>query len=151
MDPTITVESSAIIGRSVDDAWALVSDPRNEPRWHTDIVDIRSAVDPAGGPPTRWILGSTWIVTVQFMWRQEAEVEITGLEANHRIQFTTRTGPMRPIATYRFEAADGGTRFTRRIDMPLSRPMRIFRPLMRRQLQKRNARFVQNLKQLLEA
>ena len=151
MDPTITVESSAIIGRSVDDAWALVSDPRNEPRWHTDILGIRSAVDPDAGPPTSWTLGSTWLVTVQFMGRREYEVEITGLETNNRIQFRTRTGPIRPTTTYRFEPADNGTRFTRRVEMPLSGPMRILRPLMRRDLQKRNARFVQNLKQLLEA
>jgi hypothetical protein len=34
--------------------------------------------------------------------------------------------------------------------MPLHGPMRILAPLMRRDLEKRNARFVQNLKALLE-
>lgn len=146
----ITAESSAIIGRSVQDVWAFVSDPRNEPKWHTDILEIRSASDPAGGSPTSWVLGDTWLVTVQFMGRKEGAVEITGLEANRRFEITTRTGPMKPIATYLFEPADGETRFTRRVEMPLDGPMRILGPVMRREMQKRNARFVQNLKGLLE-
>jgi hypothetical protein len=146
----ITAESSAIIGRSVQDVWAFVSHPMNEPKWHTDILEIRSASDSAGGPPTNWIDGTTLLVTVQFMGRREYEVEITGLEANRRLQFTTRTGPLKPVSTYLLESADDGTRFTRHVDMPLHGPMRIFGPLMRRDLEKRNARFVQNLKALLE-
>jgi len=148
--PTITAESSAIIGRSLQDVWAFVSDPRNEPRWHTDILEIKSASDPAGGPPTSWVHGATLLVTVQFMGRREYEVEITGLEANRLLQFTTRTGPVKPISTYLFESADGQTRFTRHVDLPLHGPMRILAPLMRRDLEKRNARFVRNLKALLE-
>jgi hypothetical protein len=41
--------------------------------------------------PGSW--GGTWLVTVQFIGRKEYEVEITGLETNRRLQFTTRTGP----------------------------------------------------------
>jgi carbon monoxide dehydrogenase subunit G len=148
--PTITAESSAIIGRSLEDVWAFVSDPRNEPRWHTDILEIKSASDPAGGPPTNWVHGATLLVTVQFMGRREYEVEITGLEASRRLQFTTRTGPVKPISTYLLESADGQTRFTRHVDLPLHGPMRILAPLMRRDVEKRNARFVENLKALLE-
>ena len=148
--PTITAESSAIIRRSLHDVWAFVSDPRNEPKWHTDILGIKSASDPAGGPPTSWVVGATWLVTVQFMGRREYEVEITGLEANRQLQFTTRTGPVKPTSTYLFESAGGHTRFTRHVDMPLHGPLRMFGPLMRRDLEKRNARFVQNLKALLD-
>jgi hypothetical protein len=148
--PTITAESSAIIGRSLQDVWAFVSDPRNEPRWHTDILEIKPASDPAGGPPTSWVEGATLLVTVEFMGRREYEVAITGLEVNRRLQFTTRTGPLKPTSTYLFESAGGETRFTRHVDMPLHGPMRILAPLMRRDLEKRNARFVQNLKALLE-
>jgi uncharacterized protein YndB with AHSA1/START domain len=146
----ISAESSAVIGRPIEDVWAFVSDPRNEPKWHTDILEIRSASDPAGGPPTNWIDGATLLVTVQFMGRREYEVEITGLEANRRLQFTTRTGPVKPTSTYLFESADGDTRFTRHVEVPLHGPMRIFGPLMRRDLEKRNGRFVQNLKALLD-
>lgn len=146
----ITAESSAVIGRSLSDVWAFVSDPRNEPKWHTDILDIKTASGPTGGPPSTWTLGATLLVTVQFMGRREYEVEITGLEANRRLQFTTRTGPVKPTSTYLFESADGDTRFTRHVSVPLHGPMRIFAPLMRRDLEKRNTRFVENLKAMLD-
>ncbi len=146
----ITAESSASIERPVQDVWAFVSNPSNEPRWHTDIVDIKSAGDPAGHSPESWAVGATWLVTVQFMGRRQYEVEITAVEPMRRIEITTKTGPMKPIASYEFQGADGHTRFTRRVDMPLSGPMRLLAPLMRGDLRKRNARFVQNLKELLE-
>jgi hypothetical protein len=146
----ISVESSAVIERSVQDVWAFVSDPRNEPKWHTDILKIKSDADTSGGSGSTWVLGSTWIVSVQFMGRREYLVQITGLEPNRRLEITTKTGPMRPIATYLFEPADGGTRFTRHVDIPLQGPFRIMKPLMGRGARKRNARFVQNLKNLLE-
>jgi carbon monoxide dehydrogenase subunit G len=146
----IALRSSAIIGRSVQDVWAFLSNPENEPRWHTDILEVKSASDPDSGVGTRWVLGATYLVIVQFMGRNEYEIEITGLEENRRVEITTQTGPMKPTATYLLEPADGGTRFLRHVDVPLSGPMRVLGPLMRRSMQKRNDRFVQNLKDLLE-
>jgi uncharacterized protein YndB with AHSA1/START domain len=146
----ISVESSAVIGRPVQDVWAFVSDPRNEPKWHTDILEIKSEADPSSGPGSTWVLGSTWLVTVQFMGRRQYVVQVTGLEPNRRLEITTTTGPMKPIATYLFEPANGGTRFTRHVDLPIQGPFRIMKRLMHKDLQKRNANFVQNLKNLLE-
>ena len=145
----IHVENSAIIGRPVEDVWAFVSDVRNEPRWHTDIINIRSASEPADAPAS-WVLGAVWLVTVQFMGRREYEVEITGLEETRLIEMTTRTGPVRPKATYLFEPANEGTRFTRRVDLPLRGLLRVLGPMMRRDVRNRNARFVSNLRRLLE-
>jgi uncharacterized protein YndB with AHSA1/START domain len=146
----ISIESSAVIGRPVDDVWAFVADPHNEPTWHTDILDIRPEADPSGQLPSRWDLGSRWLVTVQFMGRKQYVVEITGLEPNRRVEITTQTGPMRPIATYRFKPANGGTRFTRHVDLPIHGAMRLLAPLVRRNAASRNAGFVQNLKEHLE-
>ena len=146
----ISAESSAVIARPIQEVWAFVSDPRNEPKWHTAILEIRPEADPSSGPPSSWELGSTWLVTVQFMGRREYVVEITGLEPYRRLEITTKTGPMRPIVTYLFEPANGGTRFTRHLDLPVQGSFRIMQPLMRRNAKKRNADFVQNLKDLLE-
>lgn len=147
---TITAESSAIIDRPVQEVWEFVGDPRNEPKWHTDILEIRSAADPASGPGEDWVVGEALLVIVQFMGRRSYEVEVTKKEDNHLLEITTTTGPMKPVATYQFERSNGGTRFTRHVDMPVEGPMRLLRPLIRRNVQKRNAQFVQNLKSLLE-
>lgn len=150
MGTQVTIESSDTIQRPVEQVWAFVADPRNEPRWHTDILEIRSATDSSTEPAASWTPGSVWLVTVQFMGRREYEVEITDLQPNRRIEITTRTGPMLPVTRYLFEPTDGGSRFTRQVSMPLTGLMRIAKPLLRRDMEKRNARFVQNLKGLLE-
>lgn len=147
---TISARSTDVIERPVRDVWAFVSDPRNEPKWHTDILEIKSAADQEGGPGTSWVLGERLLVTVKFMGRREYEVEVTGLEPDHRLEITTRTGPMKPVATYMFESVDENTRFTRQVDIPVEGPFRLLLPVMRRSTQKRNARFVQNLKAILE-
>lgn len=150
----ISVESNALIDKPVQESFAFVSDRTNEPKWHTDILEIRPAPDsrsrPGGELSPSWTLGSTWLVTVRFMGRKQYLVEITGLEPNRRIEFTTRTGPLKPTTTYLFEPAPGGTRFTRHVDIPTQGVFRVMSPLMRRSAQKRNDRFVENLKRLLE-
>lgn len=147
----ISVETSVIINRPLHDVWDFVGDPRNEPKWHTDILEIRSAADPASGPGEDWLVGETLLVTVQFMGRKNYEVEVTRKEDNHLLEITTTTGPMKPVATYLFEPSNGGTRFTRHVDIPVEGPMRLLLPLMRRSAGKRNEQFVQNLKSMLEA
>ena len=127
-----------------------MGDPRNEPKWHTDILEIRSAADPASGPGEDWVVGETLLVTVQFMGRRDYEVEVTKKDDNRLLEITTTTGPMKPVARYLFERSNGGTRFTRHVDIPVGWPMHLLRPLMYRNAQKRNALFVQNLKNLLE-
>ena len=145
----ISVESSVLIDRHVDDAWAFVSNPRNESTWHTDILEVRRTA-PGSESAESWMPGEDFFVTVQFMGRKEYAAEITGFERGRRLEFTTREGPFRPIATYLLEPVNGATRFTRHVDMPTPGLLRLMTPLMRRDLAKRNARFAHNLKQLLE-
>lgn len=142
----IRVEASAVIARPVEDVFACASDQRNEPAWHTDVLEIR----PAPGSPSGSGLGSTWIVTVRFFGRKEYEVEVTGFEPDRLVEITTRTGPLKPTATYLFEPADAGTRFTRRVEIPTRGAALLMEPLMRPTARKRNAGFVENLKTLLE-
>jgi carbon monoxide dehydrogenase subunit G len=65
-------------------------------------------------------------------------------------ELTTRAGLLKPTLTYRLEPSDGGTRFSRRVDVQPSGVFRIMEPMMRSMVQKGNARFVQNLKNALE-
>ena len=140
----ISVESSTVIDRSLEDVYGFVSDPTNEPTWHTDILEIRAAEESPSG------IGSIWKVTVQFMGRKEYQVQLTALDRNRRVEITTTSGPLLPKATYRLEPANGGTRFTRCVDIPVDGLLRLVQPLMRSDVRRRNARFVKNLKQVLE-
>jgi len=151
---TVVGEARVLIERPVEEVFAFASDPHNEPRWHTDIVHVRpgtpgSSAD--GELPDSWGQEKTWITTVQFVGRKEYEVEVTAFEHNHRIEFTTRTGPLLPIATCLFEPSNGGTLFIRHVEIPLKGFYRLFNPLMKRDAPRRQERFVQNLKRILES
>lgn len=141
----ITVESSAIIARPEEEVFAFVADQRNEPKWHTDVLDIEPA-----SPTDVGGFGSSWLVTVKFMGRNEYAVEVTAFEPNRRVEITTMSGPLRPVTNYLLEAVGSGTRFIRRVDIPVEGKFRLMQPLMQRSAHRRNARFVQNLKDLLE-
>ncbi|MPZ60847.1 MAG: hypothetical protein GEU93_06040 [Propionibacteriales bacterium] len=146
MRSAISVEASTVIARPVEEVFAFASDQANEPTWHTDILEIR----PAPGSDVGRGLGSRWIVMVSFMGRNEYEVEVTGFQPNRLVEITTKSGPLRPTTTYRLEPAGGGTRFRRHVDIPLYGMFRLMRPLIAPSAGRRNARFVENLKALLE-
>ena len=143
---SVVGEAKVTINRPVADVFAFVADLTNEPRWHTDILKVRPAPD----SPAREGLGSTWIVTARFMGRREYEVEVTGFEPNRRIEYTTRTGPLKPTAACLLEPADGGTLFTRQVQIPIQGLHRLAKPMLQRMAPKRQAGFVHNLKHRLE-
>lgn len=146
MRAAITAEAEAVIDRPVDEVFAYASDLTNEPHWHTDVLEIRRAAD----SPVEHGLGSRWVVTVRFMGRNDYDVEVTGFEPNRMVEISTRSGPLRPTTTYRFEPVGTGTRFRRHVHIPLEGRGQLMGPLMAASGRRRNARFVENLKALLE-
>lgn len=150
---TVVGEAKVLIERPVDEVFAFAANPHNEPRWHTDILQVRPGTPSScteGELPDSWGQQRTWTTTVQFMGRKDYEVEVTAFEPNHRIEFTTRTGPVLPIANLLFEPSDGGTLFTRHVEVPLQGAYRLMKPLLKRDAPRRQERFVQNLKRILE-
>ena len=149
----VFAEAKTLIERPVADVFSFVTDPNNEPRWHTDIVEVRRGLeaDTASTPESSYHQGGLWIWTARFMGRQaEGEVEVTVFEPNRRIEFTTRTGPVLPVATCLLEPADGGTIFIRRVEIPLQGGYRLAKPLIQRKAIKGQQRYVTNLKSILE-
>lgn len=99
----------------------------------------------AGHPDLRFSHGLTQGVTTQAVSQQLRE-----LEPNRRIEITTIEGPLRPATTYWFEPVDDRTRFSSHVDIPLRGPVRLLEPLLRRLASRRNARFTENVKAILE-
>jgi uncharacterized protein YndB with AHSA1/START domain len=149
----VVAEAKVLIERALEDVFAFVSNPNNETRWHTQMLEVRLASNSAEGSesPSSWSQGSTWTVAARFMGgRMEGEMEVTAFEPNRRIEFTTTTGLVRPIATCLFEDVDGGTLFTRRTEMPLTGIFRLMKPLMQRYSNRLQRVHVDNLKRILE-
>lgn len=140
----IVSESSVVIDRPVPDVFAFVADPMNEPRWHHDVAEVVSSTDET------LRLGTRLVWDLEFMGREEYTVEVTDLEPDRRIELTTRTGRGRPKLTHRFEPNDDATRYTRRVEIQPEGVFRVLQPMMRRMAPRRNARWANNLKDLLE-
>jgi uncharacterized protein YndB with AHSA1/START domain len=141
----IDVSESVTIDRPVEEVFAYVTDTSNDPTWHTDILEARKTSEGTIG------MGTTWHLRFKpAMGVSEGDTEVVAFETNRREVMRGVMGPMQPTLTYLFEPADGGTRFTRRVQIKVSGMMRLMEPLMWLMTPKGNRRFVANLRRVLE-
>lgn len=105
-----TASHSVTIGRSTADVFGFIADGEQCPRWRSGVLDIKRVSGEGVG--TRYAQG----VRGPMGRRIAADYEITAYEPDHRIEFQTTAGPVRPHGRYDFEPADGGTRLTFTLD-----------------------------------
>jgi hypothetical protein len=142
----IEAESSEHVNTSVDALYAFITDVTNEPKWHTDVVDVHKVTE----GPTR--VGSTFRWVFNFMGKREGLMEVTELEPNKLMRIVARTGPMglKPTITYGFSVDGDGSRFSRAVQMQPAGLSRLMTPMMRSMVPKQNAVFVRNVAKLWE-
>ena len=141
----IDTSDTVTINRPIEEVFAYVTDTSNDPAWHTDALEARKMSEGPIGKGTKW--------HVRFkpaMGVSEGEMEVVAFEPNRTEVQRGVIGPMQPTLTYLFERADGGTTFTRRVQIKVSGIMRMMEPLMRLMTPKGNAGFLANLKRVLE-
>jgi uncharacterized protein YndB with AHSA1/START domain len=141
----IDTSDSVTIERPIAEVFAFVTDTANDPAWHTDILEARKTSEGPIGSGTTWHLRFKPAMGVS-----EGDAEVVTFEANRTEVMRSMVGPMQPTLTYLFEPTDGGTRFTRRVQIKVSGMMRVMEPMMRLMAPKGNAGFLANLKQVLE-
>ena len=143
-EAVITANHTVDIARPAQVVFDFVRDQRNEPKWHTDVLEV--------DPQEPLELGSTVTWTVKFMGTNQYVIEVTALDAPRSIRIETRDGPTKPTLTHRFESDDGATRYTRTVSIPEEGMLRIVGPIMKAigAADRRNATFAENLKALLE-
>lgn len=139
----ISWESSTFIARPAEEVFAYVADVRNDPKWHKDV---RAATVIKGNDQ----LGEGTVFDVQA--KVSGTEEIVAYEAPHKVVLKGGDmGKMLPTDIRTIEPVDGGVRFTRHVDLDASGFMGWMTKRMLGMVAKRNDRFVQNLKQALEA
>jgi hypothetical protein len=62
---------------------------------------------------------------------REATTRFTSIDANRRIGFDGKVGPLRPEGAYIFDPTEGGTRLTVRVDANPVGPLKLAAPLVR--------------------
>jgi carbon monoxide dehydrogenase subunit G len=138
------VERTASIARPPEEIFAHISDVRNDPSWHTDVLEVQSSTDAVQ-------IGTVFDVKVKpSMGVSEGTMTVTRLEPGRLIEFHGRMGKVDPTVTNICEPEGQGTRLTRRVEIEPGGPMRLMTPLMKRMIGRSNERFLANLKQLME-
>jgi uncharacterized protein YndB with AHSA1/START domain len=144
----IRVEASTMIRRPIEEVFRFVTDPVNEPSWHTDVA-AATLVTPgpvAAGSETSYTFGLSG-------GRGTAIGKVVTFEENRLETIKFDHGPMglTPTITFEFEPLGGSVRFTRRVEIEPTGYVRAMAPLVSGFLSRRNASFVDNLRKHLEA
>ena len=138
------VERKISIARPPAEVFSYIADIRNDPSWHTDVLEVRSSTDVVG-------MGTVFNVRVKpSMGVSEGTMTVSRFEPGRLIEFDGRMGKMAPTVTNICEPDVQGTRVTRRVEIDPPGIMRVMSPLMKRMIAKSNDGFLVNLKRLLE-
>jgi uncharacterized protein YndB with AHSA1/START domain len=141
----ITIESTTSIARSAADVFAFVSDVRNDPRWHTDVLEARLTEGASV------VEGSTFAVRFKpFMGQSEGTITISECEPPGRVVLQGRMGKLTPSVILTVEPDGWGARITRRVEMEAPGLLRLMAPFMGGTFRKQNAGYLTNLKRVLE-
>jgi uncharacterized protein YndB with AHSA1/START domain len=138
------VERKISIARPPAEVFSYVADVRNDPTWHTDVLEVHSSTDAVG-------MGTVFNVKVKpSMGVSEGTKTVTGFEPGKLIEYQGRMGKMAPKVTNICESEGQGARVTRRVELEPPGIMRVMTPLIKRTIAKGNDGFLANLKRLLE-
>ena len=137
---------SVVIGRPLDQVWAFVMEPMNDPLWQGPVIEVHCEV----GAPVE--VGSQIEQVSQFLGRR---FEITFLVTEHepmsRSSVQAMSGPVPIRGTYRFAPEGSGTRFTMEGETEAHGLFRLAEPVFSRMARREWENCCQTLKELLEA
>jgi len=135
-----------VIARPIEDVWAYVMEPTNNPVWQGPMIDVRRT---AGSPLD---VGSEIEEVAHFLGKRfEITLEVTEHEPPTRSAVRTSSGPVRLDGSYRFERVDGGTRFSTEGEVEAHGFFRLAEPVFARLAGREWASSCETLKELLEA
>ncbi len=138
------VERRVYIAKAPADVFEYIADVRNDPAWHTDVLEARSSTDRVG-------VGTVFTVKVKpSMGVSEGTITVSHLEPGRLIALQGRMGKMAPTVTNVCQADGNGTLVTRRVEIEPPGMMWLMSPMIKRMVAKANDRFLANLKRLLE-
>ena len=139
------IERRTYVGKAAADVFDYIADVRNDPTWHTDVLEARSSGDVVG-------LGTVFTVNVKpSMGVSEGTMTVSRFEPGRLIEFQGKMGKMNPVVTNICEPDGNGTRVTRRVEIEPPGMMRLMSPMIKRMIAKASDGFLANLKRLLES
>jgi carbon monoxide dehydrogenase subunit G len=141
----VTIEGTESLARSAAEVFAFIADVRNDPRWHTDILEAR--LTEGSGVDKSSIFE---IKTKPFMGVSSGTVTVSEYDPPNGIVFDVHMGTLEATTTFEVVPDGQGCLVTRRIDMEPQGLMRVMAPFMGGMMRKRNAEFLAILRRVLE-
>ena len=139
-------EHTVEIQRPVEEVWAYVMEPANNPGWQGPIVEVRR---PEGLPLE---VGTEFTQVASFLGKRfEITLVMTVLSPTTRSAVRTSSGPVRLDGHYRFEQVEAGTRFTTEGEVEAHGFFSVAEPVFAAVARREWASSCEMLKQLLEA
>ena len=139
------VQRSIVIARPPAEVFDYISDIRNDPTWHTDVLEVSSSTDAVG-------VGTVFNVRVKpSMGVSEGTMTVSRFEPGRLVEFDGHMGRMSPTVTNICDPEGDGTRVIRRVDLDPPGIMRLMSPMIARKIGSANEGFLANLKGVLES
>ena len=141
-----TFEDRTVIERPIEEVFAFLHDPANDPKWTVGVSEARQM---SQGPMG---VGTTVVEVVHFLGRRwELRFEVTEYEPPQKSSIRGSSGPHELAGSYVLEPVNGATEFTMVAEMSARGFLKliepIWAPLARRQMRASSRK----LKNLLEA
>jgi uncharacterized protein YndB with AHSA1/START domain len=141
----ITVEKSVIINRPVAEVFSFVTNEENTTKWQAGVESTQDE-----GPSNQ--VGSRYTEVRKFMGREmKTTLELTAFEPNAKWGAKVVKGPVPYEAVSTFEAVDGGTKVTTRVEGEPTGFFKVAEGMVSGQLEKSLEEDFQRLKALLES
>jgi uncharacterized protein YndB with AHSA1/START domain len=140
------ITRSVEIGRTIDDVFAYVADPRNDPEWCPKVLSVAHTSDGGPGPSARYDVVHR---PVPILSRRRMDYVCLGWEPPNRIDWREDDSTDLLHVTYLLDDLGQSTRMTQRSRAELAAP-RVLHPLMRLGIGHDIARQLKTLKRTLE-
>lgn len=139
-------EHSVTIARPLEEVWAYVMEPANDPVWQGPVIEVHRET----GAPLE--VGSEIEEAVQFLGRRfEVRYVVTEHEPMTRSAVRTTSGPVHFTGSYTCAATAGGTRFSMEGETDAHGLFKLAEPVFARLARREWAASCEVLKELLEA
>jgi hypothetical protein len=139
-----TFENTVMVGRSIEEVFAFLSDFENVPSWNYAIVETHKVSEGPVG------VGTIYQQVRSLPSRSEERFEVTAYNPPRQLEIQGQLGPFPSRLAYALDAIPEGTRVTNSVELELRGPGRLLGRVAVPRVRNAVAANLQKLKELLE-
>jgi len=140
------ISHSVVINRPLEDVFAFVTDFRNDKKWWKPVTYSEMVTSGEFG------VGSEFIQHAKVMFVPvQNRLRVLEISAPNWVRYRNESNQLAYDLMYKFEAVDGGTRFSHDVQLEMKGVLGIFKPLTMWFLNREQRKYFGLLKEVLES